>query len=138
MRAHVWLPDKLAAEVAERVPNVNLSKVLQEALRRVLECQHVELVCQACAEPIDRWALRGEWLDRFYGDVLWALEPLVQRCGTAEGAARVIKDVAGRHQIKAAEQLPLPRPSRAQREASSRSRHPAGRPPVISSEEDIA
>lgn len=131
MRVHLWLPEKLAAKAAEQVPDVNLSQLLQEAVRGILGCEHLDLSCESCAKPIDRWALRDEWLDRFYSEVLWALEPLVQRCGTAEGAARVLKDIALRHQIKAAEALPLPRPSRANR------RRAAVVPPVVP-EEGIA
>lgn len=138
MRVHCWLPDALAAEAAERIPEASFSQLLQEAVRGILGCEHVELACETCAQPIDRWALRDEWLDRFYTEMLWALEPLVQRCGTAEGAARVIKDIALRHQIKAAGVLPLPRPSRASRDAApgGRRRRGAGQPTV--EEEDIA
>lgn len=54
-------------------------------------------------------------MEVLWKDMLWALEELVDRGGTAEGAARVLKQVAVRHAIPGAEN-PLPRPSRRTRE----------------------
>lgn len=54
-------------------------------------------------------------LDALYRDLLWVLEDLVDRGGTAEGAARVLKAVAKRHGVRSADS-PLPRPSRRTRE----------------------
>ncbi len=137
-RVNVYLPDELAATLRAELPELNLSQLVQEAIRGVLGCSHVELACRACAEPIDRWALVDDHLGRFYGDLLWELTDLVGRCGTAEGAARVVKAVAQRFRIRQADQIPLPRPTRAERhaakvrelptEAESRRRHPTAHP----------
>jgi len=54
-------------------------------------------------------------MEALWRDMLYALEQLVDQGGTAEGAARVLKGVAVRHNVPGA-QNPLPRPSRATRE----------------------
>lgn len=115
MRLNVYVPDELAATVKGRLPDLNVSAVLQAALRNALGCEHHELVCSTCASGFDRWGYRDEQLSAFYSAALWELDPLVRRGATAEGAARVLKDVAMRQQISAAVRLPLPRPSRAER-----------------------
>lgn len=117
-RVNVYLPAELQQVLRDKLPDVNLSQLLQEAIRGVLGCEHHELVCGTCAQPVDRWALVDERLGRFYGDLMWALEALVRRCGTAEGAARVLRDVGQRWQIGKADTIPLPRPSRSEREAA--------------------
>jgi post-segregation antitoxin (ccd killing protein) len=115
-RLNVWVPDELDAALRAQLPGINVSKLLQEAIRGVLGCRHEQLACRRCALPIDRHALLDERLGEFYRDLLWSLEPLVNRIGTAEGAARIAKDVALRFQVPGAEDLPLPRPSKANRE----------------------
>lgn len=117
-RVNVYLSDELAALVVERLANVNYSKVLAAGLRALLECRHDELECSACGHGESRRAIESAVLDRFYRDVLWELWPVVSRVGTAEGAARVMKRVAGAYQVPSARTLPLPRPSRSQRERS--------------------
>lgn len=136
-RVNVWLPEGLADLVRTHLPSANFSQLLQEALRAALGCLHDQLACAHCAHPVDRWALVDEHLSKFYSDALWDLTPLVDRGATAEGAARVLKDVAQRHRVSAAGRTPLPRPSRAARhaakvremptEADSRQRHPTAR-----------
>jgi post-segregation antitoxin (ccd killing protein) len=111
-RVNLSLPDELAREVAERLPGLNVSAVLQDALRARLRCDHRELACASCSEPIDRHALEDRAVDRFYADALWELDELVRRGGTAEGAARVVQRVAASH---GATRRPLPRPTRAER-----------------------
>lgn len=114
-RLCVWVPDELAEVARQQLPGVNMSKILQEGLRARLGCRHDRLVCASCAEPVDHHQLVDEGLGRFYYDLHWRLAELVQRGGTAEGAARVAKDVAERHQVTAAKNLSLPRPTRAER-----------------------
>lgn len=136
-RVNVWLPQALFDLVRAQLPEVNVSQLLQEALRGALACQHEQLACAQCAQPIDRWAMVDERMNGFFSDAMWALIPLVDRGATAEGAARVLKDVAQRWRIPAANRVPLPRPSRAARrtakvremptEAESRQRHPTAR-----------
>lgn len=134
-RVNVWLPEELHQLLKSSLPHVNVSQLLQDAIRGVLGCRHEQLACAACAEPVDRWAMLDEHLGRFYADLLAALEALVARCGTAEGAARVLRDVAVRWRVSGAEQTPLPRATRAEREAarardltaSQGGRHPARR-----------
>jgi hypothetical protein len=115
-RLNVWVPDELHATFRARLPEANVSRLLQEAMRGLLDCRHEQLACRRCAAPIDRRRLVDERLSEFYSDLLWSLEPLVNRVGTAEGAARIAKDVALRFQIPGAEDVPLPRPSKANRQ----------------------
>lgn len=166
-RVNVWLPDELYEQVKEQLAGLKISHVLQDRLRALLQCRHLELACRECGKALDRYRLIDEAMSHFYFDLLWELDHLVRDLGTAEGACRVIKDVAERHQVSAASRMPLPRPSRANREAarekrfaaeqptplprevSSRSRHPSARsagqpdhrrrPPALpTEEEDIA
>lgn len=116
-RKHVWLPQELLAAVEER-GHVNYSAVLQEGLRGLIGCEHDALACQACAAPIDRHQLVDEGLARFYRAAVWALEDLVYRVGTAEGACRVLREVARAHKVPGVENIPLPRPSRSRLEAA--------------------
>jgi hypothetical protein len=115
MRVNVWLPDELNATIKRELPDVNVSAVLQRSLAALLECRHDELACRECASPIDRRQLIDNALSAFYADLHWRLRDLVERGGTAEGAARIAKDVACRHRVSCAPNMPLPRPSREQR-----------------------
>lgn len=142
-RVNVYLPDELHELLRAELPELNLSQLMQEAIRGVLGCRHDELVCGRCAEPIDRAALIDAAMGAFYSDVMWELTPLVDRAGTAEGGARIVKDVARRHHVTRAETIPLPRPSRAGRQAAKVSEFPmpvdqptAGRSAATSSHED--
>ena len=116
MRVNVYLPDSLGELV--RSADMNVSAIVQEALRQRLECDHERLTCSGCGGEAERSELAGEALGALWRDLLWAWEPLVDRRGTAEGAARVARDVAVRHGVPRADRIPLPRPSRARREAS--------------------
>lgn len=115
-RVNVWVPDELHATLRDELPELNVSKLLQDAIRSTLGCRHEQLACRRCAAPVDRYALLDEALGEFYRDLLWSLEPLVSRVGTAEGAARIAKDVALRFRISGADHIPLPRPSKANRQ----------------------
>lgn len=116
MRVNVYLPDELAESVRGALPGVNVSAVLQESLRRLLNCAHHDLVCRDCAQPIERHEVTRDALDRFYRELVDRLEPLVYRVGTAEGAVKVARDVARRHGIDYAVWHTLPRPSRGERQ----------------------
>ena len=118
MRLNVTVPDRLIERVRDDLPGVNVSGVLQTALRTLLECDHERLACATCEASVSRVELATTALDRLYRDLLAAWEPLVDRQGTAEGAARVAKSVALQHGVERAETMPLPRPTRAMREAS--------------------
>lgn len=139
-RVNVWIPDDLHNTIRTRLPKVNLSAVTQGALAALLECRHDQLACVCCSTSIDRHELADRATSALYSDALWELDPLVRRGGTAEGAARVLKDVAARHRVTAALRIPLPRPTRTNRadvaaakvtpmptEAESRGRHPTRR-----------
>ncbi len=116
MRVNVYVPDELVAAVRERLPGLNVSKALQTTLAGLLGCEHGDLACAVCGEAIDRSTVAGEALGAFYDDLLQRLEPLVWKVGTAEGAARIMRDVALRHGIGIAGFRPLPRPNRADRQ----------------------
>jgi hypothetical protein len=119
MRLNVTVPDGLIARVREEHPDLNVSGVLQQALRGLLECDHERLVCAACGEEVeaDDAVVIGDALSRFWTELLWAWQPLVDRGGTAEGAARIGKEVAVRFGVPGAEHRALPRPPRATRKA---------------------
>lgn len=136
-RMNVWVPDDLHRSIKDRLPRVNVSAIVQRALATLLECRHEQLACATCSSTVDHHQLADAALGRFYSDALWDLDPLVRRGGTAEGAARILRDVAQRHAVTAAFRIPLPRPTRAERcankvtamptEAESRDRHPTAR-----------
>lgn len=139
-RINVWVPDELHRTIKLRLPGLNVSAVVQGALAAQLDCRHDQLVCSSCSTPIDHRDLIDHALGDFYADALWELGILMRAGGTAEGSARVLKDVGLRHRITRAAEMVLPRPTRAQRlakadkvvtqlptEAASRGRHPTAR-----------
>lgn len=116
-RVNVWLPEELHEAYRSKLGDLNLSKALQEAIRDRLKCLHHTMACVRCAEPIDHLELIGQWLHKFYFDYLGRLELLVAAGGTAEGAARVLKDQAASWHAAGVmsrdyERHPMPRPSR--------------------------
>ena len=115
MRVNVHVPDDLARRVKERLPDLNVSALVQQALRGMLECSHERVCCADCGDVVDP---SGAALKAFWGELLWEWEALVDRQGTAEGAARVGKDVAVRMGVPDADRMPLPRPPRARRTAA--------------------
>lgn len=117
MRLNVYVPDDLGETVKEALPDLNVSAVLQAALRAKLECSHERLRCDDCGEVVSGGVDAGEVLAAFWGDLLWAWQPLVDKGGTAEGAARVAKGIAVDAGVPGAELLPLPRRPRRGRAA---------------------
>lgn len=117
MRVNVYLPDDLGERVRSDLPDVNVSAVLQSALRGLLECGHEQLTCGDCGESVEASEVAGEALAAFWSELLWAWEPLVDRGGTAEGAAKVGRGVAVAMGVPDAERRPLPRPPRMRRTA---------------------
>lgn len=131
-RVSVTIPDELAREVRHKLPGVNVSGLLQDALRAALECPHGRLVCATCSMPVDGRRVAQGLLDAFYRDVLDALERLLIDGGSVEGAARVTRTVGLRHQIPLASIRPLPcltRAERAERTAAAKERHPSAHLP---------
>lgn len=118
MRLNVYLPDELGEQVRDTLPDLNVSAVVQDALRTLLDCDHERLVCATCEVSVSAEVIAGAAMRDLWRELLWAWEPLVDRHGTAVGAATVGKDVAVRMGVPGAESMPLPRPSRAMREAS--------------------
>lgn len=112
MRLNVYVPDDLGEKVRRSLPDVNVSAVLQDALRSLLECDHEQLACVTCGQVVEHSADVGEALETFWRELLYAWGPLVDRGGTAEGAARVGKEVALALGVPGAERRPLPRPPR--------------------------
>jgi hypothetical protein len=112
------VPRELLDEIRERLPGLNISRLLQDALRDELECAHDEYICSGCGKRATRTAIVGPALAVFYSDLMWELGILVRRSGTAEGAARLAKELAGRHQVPDAHRVPLPRPTRMERDAA--------------------
>ena len=113
MRLNVYLPDDLGEQVKDQLPDVNVSALLQDALRGLLECGHERLRCDCCGEMVDPEAVAGAALDAFYAELLWEWQALVDNRGTAVGAAQVAKRVAVEMNVPGADRRPLPRPPRA-------------------------
>lgn len=116
MQLSVWVPNELAEALKTRLPGVNVSKVLQDGLRSLLDCEHDQLVCADCAAPVNRRAITDDALSKFYSQVMWEIRDLVAAGGTCEGAGRIVKGVAEAHQVSAAKRVSLPRPPRGVRE----------------------
>lgn len=112
----VTLPDALAAKVAD-LPGLNVSGVLQEALWAVVECRHSDLACRCCGRPVAVADLKAEALTAFYRDLMHRLGLLIQRGGTAEGAARIVGQLAETHHFPAP--IPVSRPTRAERQINN-------------------
>lgn len=118
-RLNVSVPDGLVDQVREHLPDVNVSGVLQDALRKLLEgeCGHRRLTCTECGVDVARSQVGGELAGRFYRELLHELGPLVDQLGTAEGAARIAKRIALEMGVPGADGLAVPRPPRSAREA---------------------
>jgi hypothetical protein len=116
-RVTLSVPDELLELVRQSIPNLNISAALQDALRARLSCSHKVLACRSCAASMEARDVIDEALSRFYGDALWDLGELVRTGGTVEGSARVLKSVAERHGVTRAIDTPLPRATRANRQA---------------------
>ncbi|HMG43923.1 MAG TPA: hypothetical protein VK611_21500 [Acidimicrobiales bacterium] len=135
-RVNVYLPDTvletLDALRRER-PTFNLSKLLQQAIEEAENCRHDQLACARCGCQVDHQYLLSHGITHFYNDAHLAVGELVLRGGgTAEGAQRVLQDVAklwhGHGLVHwDAAHAPLNRPSRSVREAIWERRH-QGRP----------
>ncbi|MFL6144524.1 MAG: hypothetical protein ACJ72N_22010 [Labedaea sp.] len=116
-RRNVFVPDELEALVRDQLPGLNVSALLQDALRARLACRHDELECARCGHRLDHAGLVDQAVGRFYADVVWEVGELVRRSAgaTAEGAARVIKRVAADKGVSEVAHQPLPRPARPRR-----------------------
>ena len=114
-RVNVTMPDELAALVRESMPGLNLSGLLQETLRTLIECPHSTLTCACCGASTTRVALVGIALGSFYREVIWQLQTPVAACQTAEGAARVVQSIARSWEVPDVDRTPLPRSTRSQR-----------------------
>lgn len=134
MRVNVYVPDELMRSLQRARPGLNISAAVQSLFRDLISCGHEHgAVCSDCAAPIDL----HELTQRSRRDLAWAvwlrLTDHVVAGGTPEGAARVVLDELGRHQVPDVDTWVLPRLSRsarAEREAA-RERHPTGRRPVV-------
>ncbi len=119
-RVNVTLPDELAELVRRELPGLNVSGVLQRALAELVECPHAQLTCACCGSRVERQALVDVHLAAFYREAMWQLQTPVSRCETAEGAARVLRELARSWQVPDVERTPVPRPTRSQRERRHR------------------
>jgi hypothetical protein len=115
-RINVTLPDSMIERVRREMPGLNVSGVLQGALIELVGCEHRDLVCACCGAKSERRAIELTILGRFYQEAIWKLETPIRRVATAEGAARVLRDVARSWEVPTVDRTPLPRPTRAQRE----------------------
>ncbi|HJW59780.1 MAG TPA: hypothetical protein VJ931_09130 [Actinomycetota bacterium] len=111
-RMHVFVPDEVLALIQER-PELNWSRLFQEAVRSVAGCDHERMACRRCDQPVHLDALREEWLVGFFTELTAALEVLVDNAGTAQGAAMALRDVGIRWRIPGARSYRPPRPGRA-------------------------
>jgi len=122
-RVNSWLPQNVYDTLRRELPNVNVSKLLQLAIEGTLNCWHDQLECTRCGSRVDHQYLLSKEVTRFYEDVRHALTALVLTGrGTAEGAQRVLQDVAKLWHGKGlvhwdAANAPIERTSRSVREA---------------------
>lgn len=114
-RINVTLPDEMIEIVRRQMPGLNVSGVLQSALSSLVECDHRQLGCACCGARVERLALVDVALSRFYEEVMWQLRDPVGRCATAEGAARVVQEIAKSWEVTVVDRTPLPRPTKSQR-----------------------
>lgn len=113
----VSVPDELIEAARTRHPAMNVSRVLQDALRVALDCPHHDLVCAGCGDELEAARLSRLALERFYVDAIRALEDLLWRGGSVEGSARVLRRLALEHGLAdAVARVQLPRLSRGERE----------------------
>jgi hypothetical protein len=129
-RVNVYLPDELAATMRAELPELNVSQLLQEALRDALRCEHHVVSCDRCAQPLDRMELRRETVQTFYDETLRQLTPLVHSRGTAEGAVRVLREVL----VNLLDCYTPRRPGRLVRPARAPRRHPSSGRPLVAGE----
>lgn len=115
-RVNVWIPDELHAQVRDRLPGVNVSALLQEALAAKLRCGHATLECTTCRGSFDLRDLAEEALAGFYDEAWHELATLARRDGTAVGAVTVLKRVGEQFGIGIASQRGTARPTRRERQ----------------------
>lgn len=111
-RMHVFVPDEVLALIQER-PDLNYSRLFQEAVRSLVGCEHERMACRRCDQPVNIHALREDWLSRFFLDAMRTIGDLALQAGTAQGAASLLRDVGIRWHIPEARRFPLPRPGRS-------------------------
>jgi hypothetical protein len=104
-RLNVSVPDELVELAKERHPTMNVSRVLQEGLRRALACQHERLRCAECGDELGR---DGALLEPFFVDVMHALADHLYAGGTLEGFARVVRRLGRQRHVDRAMTFPLP------------------------------
>lgn len=137
----IYVADELDELVQAELPNLNLSQTFQAHLSGLLRCDHQRVICRDCSATVDNATLIAAELERFFVDLMRKLEELVHRIGTAEGAARVARDLALNYRVDRAKDWVLPRPTKGERaaalaqivadlprESDSRRRHPTARP----------
>lgn len=122
-RVTVWVPDALDRARRAHLGHLRLSSLVQDAIRARLGCEHLQLACAVCGEPVDRGGLLSGAVVDFYRDAIGALGQLVARVGTAEGAARILQATARRWDLPGVESIPLPRPSRSQLESAGATKY---------------
>lgn len=115
MRINVYVPDELVEAARRRHPSYNASGVFQEALRRLSGCAHRELSCRSCGEELVADVLGRRGAELLFSASVEALEVLMVRGGTVEGAIRVVFEVARRRNVRLAFSTPLPRLTRSER-----------------------
>lgn len=111
-RVHVFVPDEVLELLRER-PELNYSRLFQEAVRTVVGCDHERMACRRCDQPVHVDALREEWLAGFFDDLTGRLAVLVHNAGTAQGAAMVLRETGIAWRIPGARAYRPPRPGRA-------------------------
>lgn len=119
MRVNVYVPDELVERAKQRHPSFNASHVFQDALRSLASCGHDVLECRSCGAELLTDVVARSGQEALFSSTLEALEALMIRGGTVEGAIKVVVDVSRRMNVRAAFSSPLPRLSRAERAAQS-------------------
>jgi hypothetical protein len=91
---NIYLPDQLANQLAEQFPDLNRSALVQDALRRLVECDHATLNCAHCGSTVHAAQWAAELLGGFYRRLHARMENHLNTGGTVVGACKVLRGLA--------------------------------------------
>jgi len=129
-RVSVSLPPELLEQARALHPDLNVSGLLQDALRALVSCEHEDLVCARCGTSVRDAAVAERALSRFYVDAMTLVHDHALAEGTVIGLTRRLRDLARSYQLRIANELPMPGLTRAERGAAKIKEFPAPTTPA--------
>lgn len=114
MRINVYVPDELVALAQQRHPSYNASRLFQESLRSLTRCGHEALECRACGKELLRDVVGRASSELLFREAVVALEALMVKGGSVEGAIRVLFDVARKLNVRQSFSMRVPRRTHAE------------------------